>query len=143
MDAFVPPPSHKAEELLEPGLAYVSAGVEVAAVAEPDLVDSFRPGSNTRCFNCRRFGHISADWRKGIKCFGCGRLGVMKRDCPACAAKPSGSPRTHRSSTSGGGRNHNPFRSGPVRESRSDERIGNSRSSDRVVRSDNRSGNGR
>lgn len=61
MDAFIPPLSHKAKGLLQPGVAYASAGVEVGAVQEQDLVDSFRPGSNTRCFNCSRFGHISAD----------------------------------------------------------------------------------
>lgn len=66
MDAFVTLPSHKAKDLFEPDLAYVSIGVEVAAVAEPNHADSFRSVSNARCFNYKGFGYISTDCRKGI-----------------------------------------------------------------------------
>lgn len=61
-------------------MAYVSAGVEVAAVAEADFVDIFRLGSNTRYVKCRRYGHISVrSVRRTKECFGCGTLGNKKR----------------------------------------------------------------
>lgn len=69
VEAYMPPPSRKSG-LLEPDLAYVGeSSRERVAVLD----------SRVKCWNCDRSGHYSDKCDKPRKCFGCGKLGVIKR----------------------------------------------------------------
>jgi hypothetical protein len=45
-------------------------------------VEAYRAQSgSTQCYNCQKFGHISAICRQPPRCFWCGR-GHIHKDCP-------------------------------------------------------------
>lgn len=79
VEGFAPPPSRKSN-LLEPDLAYVGSS-RVNEIAE---VQGRSSRGVVKCWNCKRQGHLANRCREQKKCFGCGEVGVFKRDCQRC-----------------------------------------------------------
>lgn len=77
VEGLAPPPAQKSN-LLETDLAYVGPAQEVQ-IAE---VRCGRDGP--RYWNCKRQGHLANPCHEPRKCFGCGQVGVFKRDCRNC-----------------------------------------------------------
>lgn len=80
----IPPPSRKSK-LLEPDLACMDVAEELA-VMRIDASSTSRENKIFRCFRCNEKGHRYADCKKAslLKCYGCGKPGVIRPKCPKC-----------------------------------------------------------
>lgn len=76
MNDFKPPPSRKANRLLEPSLAYTAVDDSVVAIS-----------TSLICWNCRKPDHVYSRCpeTRTLFCFGCGKQGVTKSSCPICS----------------------------------------------------------
>ncbi|XP_055836661.1 uncharacterized protein LOC129905251 [Episyrphus balteatus] len=89
VDTFTPP--SRSRNLLEPECGYQpssSAHHRVAAVVPaptptPTSNNPFRRA--VMCFNCNREGHLAQNCSVQKRCFGCGAVGVNRRDCRKCS----------------------------------------------------------
>lgn len=84
IEAFTPPT--KIKQSLEPDLAY--GGKTYAKRSEQVQVSAIK------CWKCRQEGHISKECRAPLSCYGCGRPGVKRYDCPLCSGSSGRSNRS-------------------------------------------------
>lgn len=84
---YRPVRSHNAAitEAVEPRATEVcwTEAAVAASLASPPTPES----GQIRCFNCRRFGHISrnCDRPHSMRCYRCGKPNVTVRTCPVCS----------------------------------------------------------
>lgn len=76
IEAFKPP--SKAKQTLEPDLAYRGTSMTRRC-------DAIQVETRLKCRNCGHEGHDFRDCRMILKCFGCGRPGVKRYNCPQCS----------------------------------------------------------
>lgn len=79
----------KACTVLEPDLAYQRFQPSKQHVSRVAYVNSPRPASKIKCWNCEEEGHRFTKCSKprNVFCFSCGTKDVKKIDCPTCNPK--------------------------------------------------------